>query len=652
MAKGKKNKSASLKQNSDNQEKRPDASIESIRDIISSVDDIFDERHRAILDFIPYPMVVLFLDDKINYLNPAFTRTFGWTLNELRGKPLPYIPSNLQDEAETNKKILFKKKLHRFETKRLTKDGRLLDVIIRGAIYRNEDRERGDGQIIITRNITQENKLKLTNETLLKISTALPEYPVLEELLDYISSQTKLLLNSESATVAILDETRNEIFFLGAAYDDSDATYRVKKVRFPAENSITGRVIKTGKPVIVQDSSKEPDYYPGVDEQAHIQTKNMLFVPLRSYDRTIGVLAAMNKKEGAFDDTDLELMNMIAGTVALSVENARYSEDLRNAYHEVTSLNRAKDKVINHLSHELKTPVSVLLASLNILAKRLDLLPKETWLNTLNRAKRNIERILDIQYEVEDIMQNRDYSAYHMLSHLLDECTDELEVLTVEEFGEGEIVSKLRNKIENIFGPKMSESKDIDLAGFLTKKLDHIKHHYNKRNLEVLVDFEFSNPVHIPEDVLDKVLTGLIRNAIENTPDNGKIELRIKPDNRGTEFVIEDFGVGITEESQRRIFEGFFTTGEAINYSSKQPYEFSAGGKGADLLRIKIFSERYGFKVEMQSARCKYIPEEIDICPGNIRICSHCKKEEDCYQSGGTKFTLLFPEALDLNTNS
>ncbi|MFC1494717.1 GAF domain-containing protein [Thermodesulfobacteriota bacterium] len=647
MKKREENKTTSLKRSSSKQEKRPVISKNNIGNSITSADDIFDERHRTILDFVPYPMAVLSLDDKINYLNPAFTRTFGWTFNELRGKPLPYIPLNLQDEAKNNKKILLKEKLHRLETKRFTKDGRLLDVIIRGAIYTNEDKEKSDGQIIITRNITQEKKLVLTNETLLRISTALPEYPVLEELLDYISSETKRLLNSESATVAILDETRNEIFFLGAAYDDSDAKYRVKKVRFPVENSITGRVIKTGKPVIVHDASKEPDYYPGVDEQADIKTNNMLFVPLRSYDRTIGVLAAMNKKEGSFDDTDLELMNMIAGTVALSVENARYSEELREAYHEVTSLNRAKDKVINHLSHELKTPASVLLASLNILAKRLELLPQETWLNTLNRAKRNIERILAIQYEVEDIMQNRDYSAYHMLSHLLEECRDELEVMAAEELGEGEITRRIRNKVDDIFGPKISKSKDIELVTFFNNKLDHFKHHYDKRHIEIARNFEDSIPAYIPEDVLDKVLTGLVRNAIENTPDNGRIELSIRPRSGGTELIVEDFGVGITEESQRRIFEGFFTTQETMDYSSKRPFQFNAGGKGADLLRIKIFAERYNFKVNMQSARCKYIPGEIDICPGNIRTCSHCEKEDDCYQSGGTRFTLFFPGASE-----
>ena len=603
-----------------------------------------EQMAKNLLDFVPYPMIVSDLNGKISYLNPAFTHTFGWTLGEIRGEQIPFVPVSLSEEARINRARLLKDKLMRLETKRLTKDGRILDVIIRGAVYTDEENDNDGGKLFIIRDITQEKKLELTNATLLRISTALPEYPVLEDLLDYISNETKRLLNSESSTVAILDESRNEIFFLGAAYDDSDAKYRVKKVRFPAENSITGRVIKSGKPVIVHDSSKEPDYYPGVDEQADIHTKNMLFVPLRSRDRTIGVLAAVNKKEGTFDDTDLELMNMIAGTVALSVENARYSEELRKAYHEVTMLNRAKDKVINHLSHELKTPVSVLLATLNILAKRLKPLPSETWETTLNRAKRNLERILDIQYEVEDIMRNSDFRSYHLLSILLECCSDELEALAAEEFGEGEIIEKLRKKIENSFGPKTAEIKDIDLTSFIDNALEQIKPNFAHRDIEILKFIEKSSAVHLPLDVIEKVITGLIKNAIENTPDKGKIQINVKPKSGGTEFIIKDYGVGITEESQRRIFEGFFPTQETINYSSKRPFDFNAGGKGADLLRTKIFSEKYSFTIDMKSTRCKYIPEESDICYGNIDRCQFCEKKEDCYNSGGTVFTLFFPE--------
>ena len=95
--------------------------------------------------------------------------------------------------------------------------------------------------------------------------------------------------------------------------------------------------------------------------------------------------------------------------------------------------------------------------------------------------------------------------------------------------------------------------------------------------------------------------------------------------------------------SQARIFEGFFTTQDTMAYSSKRPFDFNAGGKGADLLRAKIFAERHGFTIEMVSSRCRFIPAEQDVCPGRISRCRHCSRRQDCLDSGGTTFSLYFP---------
>jgi len=51
-----------------------------------------------LLDFVPYPMVVLNLDGRVNYINPAFTEMFGWTLYELAGRHIPYVPPDLVEE--------------------------------------------------------------------------------------------------------------------------------------------------------------------------------------------------------------------------------------------------------------------------------------------------------------------------------------------------------------------------------------------------------------------------------------------------------------------------------------------------------------------------------------------------------------------------
>jgi hypothetical protein len=79
-------------------------------------------------------------------------------------------------------------------------------------------------------------------------------------------------------------------------------------------------------------------------------------------------------------------------------------------------------------------------------------------------------------------------------------------------------------------------------------------------------------------------------------------------------------------------------------YSSKKAFDFNAGGRGADLLRMKIFSERFNFTISMTSSRCKFIPQNTDSCPGRISECEFCKTVEDCYEWGGTTFEVLFPE--------
>ena len=774
-----------------------------------------EKRLRILLDFVPYPIVVFTLDGKVYYLNPAFTETFGWTFDELEGKTIPYTPPGLEQETGDMIKRLFEEKvILRHETRRLTKDGQVLDVIMRAGVY-SEDEDEPAGELVLLRDITREKKIARNNEAILRISTALPEYPDLEELLDYVSSEIKQLLNTEGALVILLDEEREELFFMGAAYDDSTTKERIKEIRFPADKSVAGKVIKTGEPIIVNDTSKDPHFYTGVDKRLGYHTKNMLEVPLRSGDRIIGALCARNKKEGAFDETDLELLSMIAGTialsienarfseeilrayannaallristalpeypdleelqdyvssevkrlmgsegaivilldeekeelffvgasyddsatqkrvkeirfpidelvagkviktgeplivsdtsvdpalhrkrdkklgyhtenllfvplkssdriigalcainkkegmfdqgnvellsmvagtVALSIENARFSEELKRAYLEVSSMNRAKDKVINHLSHELKTPVSVLSGSLKILEKRLSSLTEESWKTTLSRGKRNLDRIVEIQNQVEDIMQERHYESHHLLSQMLEECADELETLFAEEVGEGHLVETIRKRIDKFFGPKESEPKKIFLNEYVKERIADLKPLFSNRQVHIISHLKTVPPIYIPVDPLQKIVDGLVKNAIENTPDEGKIEIIVRKKEAGAELIVHDYGVGIIADAQRRIFEGFFVTQDTMAYSSKRAFDFNAGGKGADLLRMKIFSERYNFKIDMESSRCGFIPKETDLCPGKISDCDFCTKEEDCHCSGGSVFSIHFP---------
>jgi len=602
-----------------------------------------EKRYRTLLDFAPYPIVVFTLDGKVSYLNPAFSEVFGWSLDELEGRTIPYVPPGMEHETTREIKQLFEKKvILREETKRMTKDGRILDVILRAAVFSVSQAEP-EGELVILRDVTQEKRIARNNDAMLRISMALPEYPDLQDLLYYINSEVKSLLGTEGSLTVLHDEIKNDLFILGAAYDDMDTEKRAREIRFSMNQLVAGEVIRTGEPMIVNDTSTHRSLHEERDEKLGYRTRNLVLVPLKSSDRMIGALCAINKKEGLFDQTDVEMLSMIAGTVVLSLENARFSEELKKAYREVTSLNRAKDKVINHLSHELRTPVAILSGSLNILTRRLAALPQETWKPTLERLQRNLDRVVDIQYQVQDIMENKQYRTRGLLTSMIDQCGDELETLLAEECGEKGVIQKIRKRVDDLFSVKETASKELRLEQEVEERLRQLHPHFAHRELNMTTHLEPTPPIFLPPDVLNKVIDGLVRNAIENTPDEGRIEIQVRKKNEGAELIVRDYGVGITEDAQRRIFEGFFTTQDTMAYSSKRPFDFNAGGKGADLLRMKIFSERYNFKMDMVSSRCRFLAKDTDVCPGRISTCPHCSKVENCHASGGTTFTIYFP---------
>jgi signal transduction histidine kinase len=146
--------------------------------------------------------------------------------------------------------------------------------------------------------------------------------------------------------------------------------------------------------------------------------------------------------------------------------------------------------------------------------------------------------------------------------------------------------------------------------------------------------------------ILESVLTGLVKNAVENTPDEGTIRILSEP--RGDRIVLKvrDSGIGITEENQKSIFDGLFHTQETDLYSSRQPYDFGAGGKGLDLLKMKVYGRRLGFELSMESRRCVHIPSDSDVCPGRISACPHCRQRDDCLASGDSTFSVSLPAGL------
>ncbi|MDO8281932.1 MAG: sensor domain-containing diguanylate cyclase [Thermodesulfovibrionia bacterium] len=133
-----------------------------------------------------------------------------------------------------------------------------------------------------------------------------------------IEAATKLL-DAEAGSLLLLDPETGELFFEVALGEKGD---RMKSIRLAKGLGVAGWVAENDEPVIINDLSADPRFYKGADKESGFQTRNMVCVPVRSKERIIGVLQAINKKEGIFETDDMSMLYALANQVAVAIENA------------------------------------------------------------------------------------------------------------------------------------------------------------------------------------------------------------------------------------------------------------------------------------------------------------------------------------------
>ncbi len=304
---------------------------------------------------------------------------------------------------------------------------------------------------------------------------------------------------------------------------------------------------------------------------------------------------------------------------------------------EFKALERARHRVMNHLSHELKTPLSIIFASLKAVESSM----KE---KTLARIRRNLKRLQDIQLEVEDIIETQDVHQTRNLLPWLEQTLELIELMAEEDPGQAEALNSLKGRIKAFFETDASEVQDVNINNLIRKVTDRAERLSSNRDIILSIMIKEDIHIRIAPDAIEKSVTGLIKNAIENTPDGGKVLISIRRDNGTVTIEVKDTGIGITPESRKQIFGGFYHAQDTNLYSTKKPFDFGAGGKGLDLLRIKIFGEMYNFHVDCETVRCRHIPQETNPCPGKISDCPHVNNKEQCAKTGGSVFRLIFPQ--------
>jgi len=455
----------------------------------------------------------------------------------------------------------------------------------------------------------------------------------LEALFELIILKTNAFMNTEQCSVFLFDSTSEELWALVST------DQKKNEIRIHANQGIAGWVFQNKTSVMTNDAYNDWRFLSEIDRKTGFRTVNILCVPLINREKKcIGTLQTLNKKTGDFTEQDEGVLVSASYYVAIALENAKLYEELKR-------LDSAKERVINHLSHELKTPLAIISAVFKKVQEKLDLADTDELDKTLSRGKRNLRKLQDLQEKIEDILDQRPVVEK---DKMLD--TIETAAFLVWDLCEerkrpyAEIIAHISERLESLLATDETVMEEVNVGRFLNDLCDGVLGSMGKRDLNLIRDIDDGIQLIVDRNVLEKVCLGLLKNAIENTPDEGKMVLTAKKENGVVKIRFHDYGVGITSQNKDLIFGGFFHTQHTDLYSTKRPYEFGAGGAGSDLLRIKCFSEKYGFDVDFETTRCRYIPEDTDLCPGRISECIFVSEVSGCHSSGESIFTINIRE--------
>jgi signal transduction histidine kinase len=464
----------------------------------------------------------------------------------------------------------------------------------------------------------------------------------------------EMLLQIAKKASEVMDADRFSIFLYDPASDELYTTVALgmgkEVIRVPADSGIAGYCFKTGKTVNLADAYADPRFNREIEAHTGYKTTTLLSMPF--YNRAgkpLGAIQLLNKRDGLFTDDDIAFLQTFNNHAAVFIEMAQLQkariDAIEESRHELERLNRAKNKAVNHISHELRTPIAVIQGDVRLLKRKLE---KQSsgidWQGSVEALERNIKRLLDIQRETDQIFRVSQELETSALMDEVERLAKRMEYFT-------EMPSDIRlhwNAVRGWMsqylpgGPPLTFRR-VSLDHFLQRIIRKIRYvaSHRKVNLELSAKTDVS--VFMSPKVLREVLEGLLKNAIENTPDGGTVNVVLEESADCVTIRVIDHGVGITEENQGYIFDGMYYTRETELYTSKKPFDFGAGGKGLDLLRMKIYAKRFGFDLSMESRRCVYIPTDMDLCPGDISTCTHCRSVEDCWASGGSTFSISFP---------
>lgn len=352
---------------------------------------------------------------------------------------------------------------------------------------------------------------------LLDLCVALNTVSDPDALLQRIIETATEILDCEAASLLLFDDSTGRLRFEAATGQHVSA---LADVVVPLDGSIAGTIFRENRPLLIDDVDRDERHFKGASEATGLHTRKLLGVPMRIDETPIGVLEALNPRRGFFTEVDIETLTIVSAQAAVAIRNARQRQALRTANDRLARLDQLKNDFMAVASHELRTPVSIVLGFGAVLRDESDG-HLVTMADDVLTAGRRMQEIIETVEEMSAI-QDESIELHRQatdLQEMLREVWDETAVHTY--------VSK--------YGLDLAESPLYVLA--------------DRRRLRL-------------------VLTNLLKNACTFTPPSGRIDLSVARTPSEAHVTVADTGCGIAESDLRSIFEAFFQADAPLTRSN------------------------------------------------------------------------------------
>ncbi|MCJ7501271.1 GAF domain-containing sensor histidine kinase [bacterium] len=301
----------------------------------------------------------------------------------------------------------------------------------------------------------------------------------------------------------------------------------IETTRMEIGKGVSGSVAQSGEPLLLKDVEAE-ERFAKVRSHGRYTTKSLICVPLKVGDRVIGVLNANNKsRSNPLNEFDLRILSVFATHISVSIERIRLyhnlerkAQELEEAYGKLKIVDQVKSDFIINVSHEYRTPVTIILGYLELLK------------STLNEPS-HMEKV-SVAME-----------AANRLSSLIDDSTDLLRLDT---------------------GSSPFHFQEAQLHYFLEESVRGQWPRFGSKGVDLSLDLPDSlPPIWADQAKMIKAFDKLLDNALKFTPKGGYTRIKAQSYGEGGVLVsVEDSGSGVPHEDLTRIFDRFEQGGDIM----------------------------------------------------------------------------------------